>query len=146
MVKPKQPKPGNPMDSGIPPAASDSDTQITTLLQVSETLRTHSLQFDKLLQAIIDTKSSIEGKIDAVVMEVTLLRADHRNNTELALKTVQPEVASMRTKIQQMEMELMQLQRIAEDAEGRYRRNIIRFLGIPEQTESPNAEEFLENS
>ena len=43
-----------------------------------------------------------------------------------------------------MSIDLQTLHQRAEDAEGRSRRNNVRFLGIPEGLEKPNVDLFLE--
>ncbi|KAJ1151483.1 hypothetical protein NDU88_004263 [Pleurodeles waltl] len=53
-----------------------------TISQLEEMLHSHSAQFVKVLQAILKMKTSLESRIVAKPVEVTLLRADHRNLAE----------------------------------------------------------------
>ncbi|KAJ1118281.1 hypothetical protein NDU88_006476 [Pleurodeles waltl] len=48
------------------------------LRQMENTLRNHTSQFEKVLQAIVETRTTLESKIGAVVADVGLLRADQR--------------------------------------------------------------------
>ncbi|KAJ1126050.1 hypothetical protein NDU88_004463 [Pleurodeles waltl] len=84
MVKPKPPKPQLMADAkGLNPAGL-AGAQADALQQMNQTLQAHSAQFDKLLQAVLDTKTTLEAKIDSVVIEVNLLRADHRKLVDRA--------------------------------------------------------------
>ncbi|KAJ1206730.1 hypothetical protein NDU88_002131 [Pleurodeles waltl] len=62
--------------AGMPSGGLDSTSQ--ALRQMEATLQGHTSQFKKVLQAILDTKTTLEMKIDAVTLDVNLLRTDHR--------------------------------------------------------------------
>ncbi|XP_069057755.1 transmembrane protease serine 9-like [Pleurodeles waltl] len=121
-----------------------------SLQQLSEMLRSHSSQFDKLLQAILDIKTTLEGKIDSLALEVNLLRvdqcklADRVSTNETSIAKVRPDIIALQSQLHSLETEVTALKRRAEDAEGRSRRNNIHFVGFPKQAELPNAEEYLE--
>ncbi|KAJ1127207.1 hypothetical protein NDU88_005610 [Pleurodeles waltl] len=57
MVKPKPPLVQQNAEGEMPPPARATDDQTIALHQVNETLRTHLAEFDKLLQAVLDTKT-----------------------------------------------------------------------------------------
>ncbi|KAJ1100209.1 hypothetical protein NDU88_005296 [Pleurodeles waltl] len=145
------------------PNKSTSDTMATTdndsldplsqteqFRRLETTLRSNSAKFEKILHAILDTKTSLETKIDTVSLEVNLLRADHRKlaervtQAEAITQTLPPTFQSLQTQIASMQKELNALHRRAEDADGRSRQNNIRFIGFPERSELPHAELFLE--
>ncbi|KAJ1195760.1 hypothetical protein NDU88_005028 [Pleurodeles waltl] len=129
----------------------DTEHHSNALYKVTETLAAHSTQMEKVLQAILDTKTSLEGKIDTVVAEVNILRMEHRKlanrvtTTETTLNTAQPDIADMKLRLQHQKSEILRLHKCADEAEGRSRRNNVRFLGFPEKIELPNAESFIES-
>ena len=55
-----------------------SEAEVEALRNFGATLDTHSKQFEQILQAIRDTKNTLEAKIDTVALDVGILRADHR--------------------------------------------------------------------
>ncbi|KAJ1201266.1 hypothetical protein NDU88_005079 [Pleurodeles waltl] len=65
------------------------------LQQMDAKIHNHTSQFEKVLQAILDTKTSLETKIDAVTQDVNLLRADHGKLSERVAET-ETDVAGMR--------------------------------------------------
>ena len=118
--------------------------------QLESTLNGHTAMFEKILTAIRESKEVLEAKIGAVQEETGLLRADHTklservSETESCLTSLRPTVVEVQQQMKEMRAELHRLRDRAEDAEGRSRRNNVRFLGFPEKSESPNAELFLE--
>ncbi|KAJ1119974.1 hypothetical protein NDU88_008157 [Pleurodeles waltl] len=56
----------------------EQDSTAQALQQMEITLRNHTSEFEKGLQAIIETRTTLESKIGAVVANVGLLRADQR--------------------------------------------------------------------
>ena len=150
MVKPKTPRclgatedePSAPPP--MKPASSDPVQGLETILAA------HSKQFECILQAIQDTKSSLESKIDAITLDVGLLRADHRKlvsrvaSVETNLSELQPTTRDLQHTVKRLATEVHVLQRRAEDAEGRSRRNNVRFMGFAEGSETHNMELFLE--
>ena len=121
-----------------------------TTKQLEKTLHKHTDMFDKILQAIQDSKVTLETKIGEVQAEINLLRADHTKLTdrvsesEAALVSMRPTVDTMRKQLTEVQAELQGLKARAEEAEERSRRNNVRFMGFPEKSEAPNAEIFLE--
>ncbi|KAJ1136024.1 hypothetical protein NDU88_002451 [Pleurodeles waltl] len=103
----------------LPTIAKDNTA---TLQQMNKTLHIHSAQSDKLLQAVLDTKVTLEVKIDSVAQEVNLLPVDHRklakkvSGNEASLAVVQPEIKDLQSQITQLTAEVSALQRRAEDA------------------------------
>ncbi|KAJ1101676.1 hypothetical protein NDU88_006741 [Pleurodeles waltl] len=146
MGKPKASKaPGPELDLPLKEGAV-----LETLAQLDATLKSHSAQFNKVLQAILNTKTSLETRIATIATDVTLLQADHRKltdhveETESSLAALRPTVQDLHFQLKQMQLDLTTLHTRAEDAEGRSRRNNIRLVGFPEQVESPNTELFVE--
>ncbi|KAJ1110034.1 hypothetical protein NDU88_007389, partial [Pleurodeles waltl] len=122
MVKPKPTKPQQQAQTGL---LLPLDEAMSTLKQMQSRLTAHSSQFDKILQAIQDTKSSLEQGIDFVSQDVGVLRADQHKLTdrvqdaETTLYTVKPTVDELQTQMKQLNTEVMTLHRTMEDAEGR---------------------------
>ncbi|KAJ1181547.1 hypothetical protein NDU88_006753 [Pleurodeles waltl] len=149
MVKPKLPKGQLEPRPTTPSLETDTELSSNTLPKMSETLTTHSTQIEKVLQAVLDTRTSLEGKIDTLVAEVNILRTEHRKladrvtTAETTLETAQPDIEEIKLRLQQQESEIQRLHKRADEAEGRSRRNNVRFLGFPEKIEQPNAESFL---
>ncbi|KAJ1204422.1 hypothetical protein NDU88_008200 [Pleurodeles waltl] len=121
MGKPKAPRaPGPELD-----LASKEWGVLKTLAQLDTTLKSHSAQFDKVLQAILDTKMSLETRIDTIATDVTLLRADNRKladgveETESSLAALCPTVQDLHSQLKQMQLDLTTLQNRAEDTESR---------------------------
>ncbi|KAJ1081929.1 hypothetical protein NDU88_002101 [Pleurodeles waltl] len=148
-------KPKNVRQAAL--ATDSSDAQLPSLnnsthalQRLDAILHSHSSQFDKILQAILDTKTSLESRIDAVAQDVTIRRADHRKlsgkvgETESEMAALRPSVQDLRSQMKQLATEVATLQRRAEDTEGRSRRNSVLFMGFPERIEDPSAELFLE--
>ena len=150
MVRPKQPRsePEQAADQTQTQNRSPDSPDMMQLLQA--TLEGHSKQFDKILQAIQDTKTTLETKIDTVALDLGILRADHRKLAERVTElesgslTVQPTIHQLQKEVRDMAVDVGALQRRAEEAEGRTRRNNIRFVGFPEKAEAKNSDLFLE--
>ncbi|XP_078521594.1 uncharacterized protein LOC144790772 [Lissotriton helveticus] len=91
----------------------------------------------------------LDAKIGAVGADVTLLRQDLRNavaritETESRISVVEDDVKTLKRKMAAMEQSQKGLALRAEDAEGRARRNNLRFVGFPERCEKGNMELFL---
>ncbi|KAJ1188111.1 hypothetical protein NDU88_004876 [Pleurodeles waltl] len=58
-----------------------------TLSDLEATLHEDSASLEKVLQAILDIKASLEARINTVSIEVNLLRADHRKLTDRVSET-----------------------------------------------------------
>ncbi|KAJ1097484.1 hypothetical protein NDU88_002602 [Pleurodeles waltl] len=94
---------------------------------------------DPMLQDVVRaataSRVALEGKIYALVTDLTVLRDNHRRlaekvaTTDRQLKELLPEVKDDTTKAQQMEKQIRGLELRAEDAENRSRRNNIRVIG-----------------
>ncbi|KAJ1141822.1 hypothetical protein NDU88_008150 [Pleurodeles waltl] len=114
------------------------------------TLHNHTSQFKKVPQAILDTKTTLETKIDAVTLDGNLLRTDHWvlvervTETENDVAMLTPCVKALQENMTHLTTEVDELQRRAEDAEGRSRQNNIRLVGFPERAKVPSTELFLE--
>ena len=103
--------------------------------QLPESLQLH---LDKVLAAITASREVLEQKIQAVVIDVNLLRADQSKladkvkDTETSLKEIQPVVAHNDSLTKGLVNKVEILERKMEDLEGRSRRSNIRVIGIPE--------------
>ena len=108
------------------------------------------LHLDKVLEAIKTTREALENKIDSVVIDVGLLRADHKKIAEkvdinkLLLADIQPKVGDNTENIARLTEKMEVLEKRMEDLEGRDRRSNIRIIGIPEGTEESDMVKFLE--
>ncbi|KAJ1172857.1 hypothetical protein NDU88_004699 [Pleurodeles waltl] len=133
-----------------PGPVPNDQQQILTLQSLESTLQSHSVQFKKVLQAIMDIKSSLELKIDTVSQDLNLLRVDHRNLTERVktmddtLSKTSPMVSDKQKQIQRLDAEVKMLWRRAEEAESRSRRNNIRFVVFPEHPPEQSSELTIE--
>ncbi|KAJ1177855.1 hypothetical protein NDU88_003107 [Pleurodeles waltl] len=112
-----------------PPAGLDLTSH--ALQQMDATLHIHTSQFEKVLQAILDTKNSFEAKIDAVTLDVNLLRADHRTlsgrvaETKTEVAEMRPTMKELQERMNHLSTEVTTLKLRAEDAKGRSRCNNI---------------------
>ena len=96
-----------------------------TTKQLEKTLQKHTEMYDKILQAIQDSKVALEAQIGDIQVETGLLRADHKRmtETEATLGSVRPTVINLQAQMKVVQAELQQLKERAEDAEERSRRN-----------------------
>ncbi|KAJ1092813.1 hypothetical protein NDU88_005923 [Pleurodeles waltl] len=98
----------------------------------------------------MDTKSSLENRIDTVSQDLNLLRVEHRiltervKSAEEVLNELNPMASDNQKQIQRLEAEVKILWRWVEEAEVRSRRNNVRFLGFPEKLLEQSTEIFLE--
>ncbi|KAJ1112528.1 hypothetical protein NDU88_000791 [Pleurodeles waltl] len=105
----------------------------------------------ELLAAIQCSRVALEGKIETVVVEVNLFRADLRkvfDKVKLAegsIVELQTEVGALRKQMVQVTSTVRRLEARLEDAEGRSRQNNVRLLGFPEHTEGTTVEGFVES-
>ncbi|KAJ1180596.1 hypothetical protein NDU88_005817 [Pleurodeles waltl] len=83
---------GATMDATEKPATG-LDTTSQTLRQMEVTLHNHTSQLERVLQAILDTKTTLETKVDAVTLDVNLLRSDHQALAERVTDTERDVVA-----------------------------------------------------
>ncbi|KAJ1185848.1 hypothetical protein NDU88_002635 [Pleurodeles waltl] len=102
MVKPKPQRAQLEARPIVPSLEIDTEHHSKALHTVTETLAAHSTQMEKVLQAILDTRTSLEGKTDTVVAEVNIFRMEHRKlanrvtTTETTLNTAQRDIADMK--------------------------------------------------
>ncbi|KAJ1148574.1 hypothetical protein NDU88_001402 [Pleurodeles waltl] len=105
----------------------------------------------ELLAAIQGSRVALEGKIETVVVEVNLLRADLRKVSEKvkvaegSIAKLQTEVGSLRKQMMQVSSTVGKLEARLEDAGGSSCRNNIRLLGFPERVERAMVEVFVES-
>ncbi|KAJ1196075.1 hypothetical protein NDU88_005335 [Pleurodeles waltl] len=106
-------------------------------------LAAHTLQ---ILEAIKDTKHSLEEQITTVVIEVGLLQGDHKTLLERVrgavakITVMQPTVKELSTKCVRMERKFKMLTDRVEDAESRAHRHNVCLVGVPEGKEGPSLE------
>ncbi|KAJ1108293.1 hypothetical protein NDU88_005669 [Pleurodeles waltl] len=107
MMKPKQPNQSSLADETLQfqnaaPAGGDD-----ALRNLEATLDIHFHQFERILQAILDTKTVLETKINTVSLEVGLLRMNHWRleeqveDTELGLSTMRTTMQDLHTQNKQ---------------------------------------------
>ncbi|KAJ1123301.1 hypothetical protein NDU88_001772 [Pleurodeles waltl] len=70
-----------PGTSGV---ATDGCLQLPTGGSLKSTLTAHSSRFDEILAAVFDIKAMLEPKIDALKIDMGLLREDHKKLKERA--------------------------------------------------------------
>lgn len=105
--------------------------------------QTSSADNAALLAAITQCRSALETKIGKVGSEV-LLRQDLRiTEAEQSVSGVEDSLTTLQKKVAALETTTKSLVSRAEDAEGRARRNNLRFVGFPEGCEEGNVERFL---
>ncbi|KAJ1079630.1 hypothetical protein NDU88_000131, partial [Pleurodeles waltl] len=77
MVKPKTARepPGKMDHTTSPPPEAHATTQ-AVLQKLELTLQSHTSQFERILQAILDTKTTLEAKIGSVTEDLNILRTD----------------------------------------------------------------------
>ncbi|KAJ1189108.1 hypothetical protein NDU88_005859 [Pleurodeles waltl] len=126
-----------------------ANTQVA-LQKLELTLQSHTSQFEKILQAILDTKITLEAKIGSVTEDLNILRtdqhalADRVSELERDTVAIPRSVEDLQSQLVHLSTEVDSLKRRAEDAEGRSRRNNIRMVGFPERAEGLSAELFIE--
>ncbi|KAJ1170444.1 hypothetical protein NDU88_002321 [Pleurodeles waltl] len=104
----------------------------------------------ELLAAVQGSRVVLEGKIEAVAVEVNLLRTDLRKVSdkvkvaEGSIVDLQAEVNTLRKQMAQVTSTVGMLEARLEDSEGRSCTNNVRLLGFPERAESSTAEGFVE--
>ena len=104
---------------------------------------------NQILQAIGDLRSSVEGKIEELRIDLSLIRQDLRKTLEQVTeaegrisdiedtqKTTNSDVLELLHTVKNLELK-------AEDAEGRSRRNNLQIVGIPEGTEGTNPTSYI---
>ena len=109
------------------------------------------LHLDKVLEAITASKEALEHKIESVVMDVNILRTEHKKVAEkvkandIQLEELKPEVGANAMHIRGLTERLETVERRMEELEGRDRRSNIRLIGLPEEIEGQNMVSYLED-
>lgn len=107
-------------------------------------------QVNQILRALTDTKEALQQDIAQVSLGLRLLWADHVKlvdrvkSTEVALEVLEPAQKAIDVKMGEVTRRLRVLERRAEDAEGRNRRNNIRVVGLPEGIAGTSIIDYLE--
>ncbi|KAJ1203009.1 hypothetical protein NDU88_006804 [Pleurodeles waltl] len=103
-----------------------------------------------ILQAIKDTKLSLESQIAAVMSEVGLFR-DHKGKlldrskvSKDQISNVMPQVADLIKKCAATDKKLQRLGGKIKDKEVRSQHHNIRLVGVPEKAEGPSIKLFVE--
>mgnify|MGYP002804399224 CR=1 FL=1 len=108
-------------------------------------------KFAEILAAIHASRNALEGQIGGLQMEVSLVRQDLRNvvdrvtETEDRISGMENNIKDLQTTVQSLSAKTGALEFRAEDAESRARRNNLRLIGFPEESEGINCESFLES-
>ena len=103
-----------------------------------------------LMIAIQSIKSTLETKMDAMAIDLTLLRTDlgktrdKANEVEKQVQEVTKEAVSSKQRIARLEQVTFTMAKKLEDLEGRSRRNNLRITGVPEKEEGRDVEAFVE--
>ncbi|KAJ1081672.1 hypothetical protein NDU88_001850 [Pleurodeles waltl] len=104
----------------------------------------------EIMAAIHDLKGSLEPWLDAVAIDVGLLRADLQkvsdnvSTVETDIEHLQSTSKAMGEQVRFLTFEHECIRVRLEDQEGRAWRNTVRRVGVPEGAEGPGAERFGE--
>ncbi|KAJ1204818.1 hypothetical protein NDU88_000256 [Pleurodeles waltl] len=104
----------------------------------------------EIMMAIKDLKGTLEPKLDAVTIDIALLRADYQKlsekdtSTESTVSSLQNTTKPLEEKVDKLEKAHIQMEACLEDQEGRVCRNNIRIMWVPEKAEGPSVELFVE--
>ena len=151
MGKPRSIKPNTALDNDPITTSRNEQDENVMLRGLESTLDIHTHQFEKILNAIKETKCALEAKIDTVALDVGLLRADHKKLTDRVTEVestnaaMRPTVQQLQKEVKEMSVDILALRRRAEEAEGFSRRSNVRFVGFPEGAEGANTDIFLED-
>ena len=144
--------PGNSINTGKtwPPPKKSTQTQLNTEDDVASHIKAMDAKLDSVLNAISQTRTSLEDKIGTVSADLSLLHADHRklaekvHMAEQKIAILEPAVVENTESLQPLLDRVRFLEGRAEDAEGRSRRNNIRLVGLPEGLEGQDMATYLE--
>ncbi|KAJ1177084.1 hypothetical protein NDU88_002348 [Pleurodeles waltl] len=131
------------------PWAGSPEPGTDVLHQMEATSDTHLGQFEKILQATLDTKGMLESKIVAVSPGVGLLLTYHGklvewvNDMEPAITLVHLTVQELQSHVRAMQVNNATLQWRAEEAEAEHNRTASTF-GLPGACRGARVELFLE--
>lgn len=109
------------------------------------------LALQDVMEAIAGVRTSLEHRIDSVNIEVTLLRADFQKiNTrvkdiEITTKALVSDTSTLQQHVAQLQDQHKKMEDLLDEYEGRSRRNNIRILGVPERTERPAVDLYVED-
>ncbi|KAJ1158341.1 hypothetical protein NDU88_011032 [Pleurodeles waltl] len=115
--------------------------QPTSGIQTSDTIGTPEPSLNTIMAAISDLKQTLEPKLDAVTIDVSLLRlnlqkmADKVNKAETHIQALQSSSKRLEEHVQLLTKQRNIMEARLEDQEGRARRNNIRVVGVPERAE-----------
>lgn len=103
----------------------------------------------EVMTAIATCQSTPTAKIEAVQLDVSLMRQDldrlrsRMMETEQRVGTAEDELLEHSTAIRSLQTKVKALEYRAEDAENRNRRNNLRIVGLPGGVEGPQPTTFL---
>lgn len=109
------------------------------------------LTLQDVMEAIAGVRTSLEHRIDSVNIKVTLLRADFKKiNTrvkdiEITTKALVSDTSTLQQHVAQLQDQHKKMEDLLDEYEGRARRNNIRILGVPERTERPAVDLYVED-
>lgn len=95
-------------------------------------------------------RTSLEHRIDTVSIEVALIRADFKKmdtrvqEIETTTKALVSDTSVLQQQVTRLQDQQKQMEMLLDDYEGRARRNNIRILGVPERTEGPTVDLYVE--
>ncbi|KAJ1154331.1 hypothetical protein NDU88_007083 [Pleurodeles waltl] len=109
------------------------------------------LALKDIMTAIHSVFVSLETKTDTVSTEVALMRADFRilgarvKEAEGPLKTIKDDSATLKEQVRALKATTEILKAKIEDFEGRSHRNNVQIISVPEKSEGPNVDLFVED-
>ncbi|KAJ1143326.1 hypothetical protein NDU88_009636 [Pleurodeles waltl] len=109
-----------------------------------------STTLQDILQAITASQEVLEGKPDSLATNMRLLHDGHRRladwvtTTENTLKEISQSLTTVTDKLHDLETNVKELERRAEDSENRARRNNVSIIGFTEYIEGWDMVGYLE--
>ena len=129
-------------DKGSLPSVQDDQQSLASATEPSLT---------DIMAAIQGIQVTLEGKMDAISTEVTLLRADFGKMKE-RIKDNQGAVSTLQSENKELKSQMRELMKTTDkivdkldEYEGRMRRNNVRITGVPEKMEGPTVDLFVED-
>ncbi|KAJ1108057.1 hypothetical protein NDU88_005441 [Pleurodeles waltl] len=117
--------------------------------QTSDANRTPEPSLSTIMAAISDLKQTLEPKLDAVTIDVSLVRADFKKLTEKATRA-ETHIQALKSMSKRLEEHVQLLAKLQKAMEARLEdmkgeTNNIRLVGVPEGAEGPSVDLFQED-
>ncbi|KAJ1088931.1 hypothetical protein NDU88_002085 [Pleurodeles waltl] len=134
---------GKHTDGKDVPTSGDQEPAVTIDVPIDK--------LDVILQKIRESRVATKQRLGSITMELNILKDDQKKITD-RLKQTPTNVASIlpdhkehTTAIEHLQHQVEALQERVEDAEGRFRRNNICVIGLPEGKEGRDATQYVED-